>query len=142
MTKTIFSVLATLYLTSCNSGQASTEKSQSDTTANVAVVETPNTSTSDTIQKLTSVPNSADSLKSRLKGAWTDGTTDGATFDIKDKTIFYVDEGGEYKYSLSGDMISIRYPDYNYNAKLSFQSDTLIMNSEEYGETKFWKFKN
>lgn len=92
MTKTIFSVLAILYLTSCNSGQASSEKSQSDTTANGVVVEIPNTSTSDTIQKLTSVPNSADSLKSRLKGAWTDGTTDGATFDFKDKTVFYVDE--------------------------------------------------
>jgi hypothetical protein len=142
MTKTIFSFLVILYLTSCSSGQASTEKSQSDTTANVAVVETRSTTTSDTVQKVASVPNSTDSVKSRLKGAWTDGTTDGATFDIKDKTIFYVDEGGEYKYSVNGDMISIRYPDYIYKAKLSFQSDTLIMNSEEYGETKFWRFKN
>ncbi|MBO9683737.1 MAG: hypothetical protein J7502_13900, partial [Flavisolibacter sp.] len=65
-----------------------------------------------------------------------------ATFDIKDKTICYVDEGGDFKYSVEADLITIKYPDYTYKAKLSFQSDTLIMNSEEYGETKFWRFKN
>jgi hypothetical protein len=142
MTKAVFSLLAILYLTSCNSGQASTEKSQSDTPNLIAEQKKPNVSTIDTIQKVTVVSNSADSLKSRLKGLWTDGTTDAATFDIKDKTIYYIDEGGDYKYSVNGDIITIKYPDYTYKAKLSFQLDTLIMNSAEYGETKFWKFKN
>src|SRR5439155_11851771 len=45
-------------------------------------------------------------------------------------------------YSLEEDIITIKYPDYTYKAKLSFQGDTLVMNSVEYGETKFWRFEN
>jgi hypothetical protein len=113
-----------------------------ETTANVVAGKGQTTPTADTAQKVTAVINSADSLKNRLKGAWTDGSTEGATFDIKEKTIFYVDEGGEHQYLLSGNVISIEYPDYTYKAKFSFQSDTLVMKSDEYGETKFWRFKN
>jgi len=101
-----------------------------------------NDATTEIIEKKTAGNNSADSLKSRIQGAWTDGITDGATFDIKDKTVYYVDEGSDFKYFLKGDVITIKYPEYLYKAKLSFQSDTLIMDSEEYGQTKFWKLKD
>lgn len=140
MTKTVFSVLTILYLTSCSSGQVSIEKSQSDTANLIAAQKKPNMI--DTIQKVVLVSSSADSLKSRLKGLWTDGTTETATLEIKDKTIYYVDQGVDYRYSVNADFIIIKYPDYTYKAKLSFQSDTLIMDSEEYGETKLWRFKN
>ncbi|NCU05718.1 MAG: hypothetical protein GXC73_17245 [Chitinophagaceae bacterium] len=142
MTKAILSVLTSLYLTSCNSGQASNEKPLSDTTVQATGDNMPNKITPDTIQNTTTGNNPADSLKNRLKGAWTDGSTENATFDITDKTIYYVDQGSDFTYSLKGDIITIKYPDYTYNAKLSFQSDTLIMDSKEYGQTKFWKFKN
>ncbi|MBO9683738.1 MAG: hypothetical protein J7502_13905, partial [Flavisolibacter sp.] len=79
MTKAVFLILIILYLTSCNSGQASIEKSQSDATNLVAEQKRPNMATIDTIQKVTVVSNSTDSLKSRLKGLWTDGTTEAAT---------------------------------------------------------------
>ncbi|GAB2682282.1 hypothetical protein GCM10027036_40670 [Flavihumibacter cheonanensis] len=101
-----------------------------------------NYATTEIIEKKAAGNNSADSLKSRIQGAWTDGITDGATFDIKDKTVYYVDEGSDFKYFLKGDVITIKYPEYLYKAKLSFQSDTLIMDSEEYGQTKFWKLKD
>jgi hypothetical protein len=141
MTKTIFSVLTILYLTSCNSGQVYNERSQIDTPIHVANAQIP-ISTTVTIPEVKNASNSADSLKSKLKGAWTDGATDDATFDVKDKTIFYVDLGSDYKYSLRGDVISIKYPDYTYKAKVSCRSDTLTMSSDEYGETKFWRFNH
>jgi hypothetical protein len=65
MTKTIFSVLAILCLTSCNSGQAIREKPQPDTTSNVASIKIPNTTTSDTTQMVTIAPNTSDTSKTK-----------------------------------------------------------------------------
>jgi len=53
------------------------------------------------------VNNSTDSLRGKRKGAWTDGNIEGATFDIKANSIFYVGQGASYKYSLEEDIITI-----------------------------------
>jgi hypothetical protein len=79
--------------------------------------------------------------KSQLLGLWTDGNLDGATIDIKMDSIYYIDENTSYGYSLSGNGISIKYPDYTYKAKISIQEDTLFLYSREYGKFVFWKFK-
>jgi hypothetical protein len=142
MTKAFFLILPVFYLTSCNTEQASTYNTKTDTSNLIEEQKMSNNAKTDIGQNLEAVSNSADSLIRRLKGLWTDGTTEGATLDIKDKTIHYVDEGGYYEYSVNRDNISIKFTDYTYKAKLSFRSDTLVMNSYEYGETKFWRFKN
>ena len=74
MPKTIFSVIVILYFISCNSGQAYNKRSQIDTAAQVSNAKI-QTSNIDTIPKAKNASNSADSLKNKLKGAWTDGTT-------------------------------------------------------------------
>jgi len=74
-------------------------------------------------------------------GIWTDGNTQNATFEIKPKSIYYVEHFEDYSYKLENDIIEIKYPDYTYIAKIALRNDTLIMKSEEYGEAKFWRFK-
>jgi hypothetical protein len=80
-------------------------------------------------------------LSGKILGIWTSGTSENADFEITKKGIYYVDQNEEYKYSLDGNLISIYYPDYKYKAKVFFQSDTLIMDSKEFGKSKFWRFK-
>ena len=79
--------------------------------------------------------------KNMILGIWTNGSTENATFEIKPKTIYYVDDFKDYKYSLKNDTIEINYPDYVYRAGISLRNDTLIMNSKEYSQAKYWKFK-
>jgi len=81
-------------------------------------------------------------FKQKLIGIWTDGSSDNATFDIKKDSIFYVDQFKSYRYSLNQDSIKIYYPDFTYTAKVYFIDDTLVMDSQDDGIAKFWKFKN
>jgi hypothetical protein len=64
---------------------------------------------------------------SSILGAWTDGSTENATFDIQKDSIFYVDQLESYPYHLNGDNISIQYADYKYEAKISWIQDTLVL---------------
>lgn len=77
----------------------------------------------------------------KLKGIWTDGTSENASFDIREDSIFYVEHLETYKYKLIADSIHIYYPDFVYSGKIGFEGDTLILSSEE-GNSKFWRFKN
>lgn len=74
-------------------------------------------------------------------GIWTDGSSENATFEIKPKSIYYVDHLQEYTYLLKHDTIEIRFPDYTYRAGIFLKNDSLIMNSKEYGQAKFWRSK-
>lgn len=76
-----------------------------------------------------------------IMGIWTNGSTENATFQIKTKTIYYVDDFKDYSYKLKNDTIEIDYPDYTYRAEILLRNDTLIMNSKEYSQAKYWKFK-
>ena len=95
----------------------------------------------ETNKKLKTTTQSNDTLRSKLKGIWTDGNTENAVFEIKENTIFYVDHMASYKYTLIGNKMTIIYPDYSYKCLISFRKDTLIMDSKEYGVTSFWRFK-
>lgn len=80
-------------------------------------------------------------LKDKIKGIWSDGSSENASFVIKTDSIYYVDQFTSYKYELIENTIKIKYPDWIFVAKVSFLKDTLIMDSEENGISKFWKFK-
>lgn len=77
-----------------------------------------------------------------IMGIWTNGSTENATFKIEAKTIYYVDDFKDYDYKIVGDTIEIHYPDYIYRAEVLLKNDTLIMNSKEYNQAKYWKFKD
>ena len=81
-------------------------------------------------------------IDDKILGIWTDGTTENATFDIRKDSIFYVDQFESYRYLLKKDSINVYYSDYTYSAKVYFKKDTLIMDSKDYGVSKFSKFKN
>ncbi len=83
----------------------------------------------------------SESINKKIVGIWTNGSSDNAVLEIKDKTIYYVDQFEDYKYSLNGNQITINYPDYVYKAMIEFKADTLLMISKEYGKVKYWKFK-
>ncbi|MFP5042927.1 hypothetical protein [Parasediminibacterium sp. JCM 36343] len=95
----------------------------------------------DTNKKLKTTTQSNDTLRSRLKGIWTNGKTENAVFEIKQNTIYYVDDLATYKYTLFGNKLTIIYPDFSYKCIITFHKDTLIMDSKEYGIASYWKFK-
>jgi hypothetical protein len=83
----------------------------------------------------------SDQLKSKLKGIWTDGSSENATFSITSDSIVYVDQFTSYKYELYADTIQIEYPEMVYIGKIYFSKDTFVLESK--GEiVKYWKFKN
>lgn len=105
-----------------------------------------NTRTKDTTkeikQTVSKVANNAkQSNYSKLLGIWTDGNSENAVFDIRKDSIYYVDQFATYRYSLTGDTITIFYPDWTFTGAISFSKDTLIIASED-GVTKYWKFVN
>jgi hypothetical protein len=138
----VISILILFYLLSCSSNETPGSDSSSD---KLVIPDSSNLFSNDSVErirKITKSDNKVDTLKRMLRGAWTDGSLEAATFDIETDKIIYIDQGASYRYSLSGDMLTITYPDYFYTAKVSVQGDTLIMDSKEYGQSKFWRFKN
>lgn len=77
----------------------------------------------------------------KLLRIWTDGNSENAVFDIRKDSIYYANQFNTYKYSLTGDTITIFYPDWAFTGAISFSKDTLIIASED-GVTKYWKFVN
>jgi hypothetical protein len=80
--------------------------------------------------------------KNQLLGAWTDGSTENATFDISKDSIFYLDEMTSFPYTLQGDSLTIVYPDMSFQGTVKFLGDTLVLSDPEFGTTKYTKFKN
>ncbi|WP_291274396.1 hypothetical protein [Flavobacterium sp.] len=95
----------------------------------------------ETIEVNKMIKNDSKISNHMILGVWTNGSTENATFEIKSNTIYYVDDFKDYNYSLQNDTIEINYPDYVYRAKVLLKNDTLIMNSKEYNQAKYWKFK-
>ena len=98
------------------------------------------TSKSDKINQTEFSKNSG-ITKSKIMGIWTDGSTENATFEINSKSFYYVDDFKDYSYELNKDTIQINYADHVYRAKILLRNDTLIMNSKEYKQAKYWRFK-
>jgi hypothetical protein len=80
--------------------------------------------------------------KDNLFGAWTDGSTENAMFDIGKDSIFYLNQMTSYPYTLKGDSLTIVYPDMSFVGTAKFSGDTLILSAPEFGTTKYTRFKN
>jgi hypothetical protein len=79
---------------------------------------------------------------SNMIGIWTDGQTENATFEIGKDSIYYIDSFQKYKYSISGDSITIKFDGFDNVSKIEkVDKDSLILNSEKQ-ITKYWRFKN
>ena len=75
-----------------------------------------------------------------IKGIWTDGSSENATFQINEKTIYYVDELTEFKYSFKNNTLKIFFQDYKFIGVVSFKKDTLLINSNGISR-RYWRFK-
>lgn len=97
--------------------------------------------------KVLSAPRPANTdpvSNNQILGIWTDGQTNGdnAVFKIRKDSIYYVDHFKSYPYQIKGDSLSIKYPDYDYKARVSWLKDTLVFTSAEDGVVKYWRFKD
>ncbi|SHF80014.1 hypothetical protein SAMN05443549_101387 [Flavobacterium fluvii] len=76
-----------------------------------------------------------------IKGIWTDKTTENATFEIRDKTIYYIDAFATYKYTFKNNIIKIYYSDYTFTGKVSFKNDIMFIKSSDGIIIKYYRFK-
>jgi hypothetical protein len=81
------------------------------------------------------------SYSKKIQGIWID-TAGEANFDIRKNTIYYPRHQKGYKYSVTPDSLKIFYDDFTYVAKIYFIKDTLVMDSHEFGISKYTKPKN
>lgn len=79
--------------------------------------------------------------KSDLYGFWTDGSSENATFEINQDSIYYIEQFAAYKYTLEDGIIKIHYPDYTFNGRLTFENDELRIVAED-GGAVFRRFTN
>lgn len=126
------SIFFSLLLLGCKKGEAISEiKSEiKDTISKVVEI------------KQKELNKSSKITQNMIIGIWTNGSTENATFEIKSKSIYYVDDFQDYTCVLKNDTIEIKYPDYTYRAEILLNNDTLIMNSKEYSQAKYWRFKD
>ena len=120
-----FFALFSLGFLGCNSAQVDSKKSATDSLTYSAETQKTVAKTSD--------------LKDKILGIWGNEYSENAVFEIRNDSIYYVDQFKTYKYKLKDSTITIFYHDYKDSSKLSFVKDTLVMESN--GEkSKFWKF--
>ena len=73
--------------------------------------------------------NSNDKLvdKPKVIGVWTDGTTENATFEIDEDSIFYVDNMQRFKYIIKGDSLTIKFDGYDFASKIQKATDDSLI---------------
>jgi len=79
--------------------------------------------------------------QSALFGAWTDGSTENAIFDIGKDSIFYVDQLEAFPYTLKGDSLTILFPGMRFVSQARISGDTLVLTDTVSGEAKFTRYK-
>lgn len=79
--------------------------------------------------------------KNSIIGIWTDKSTENATFEIKDKTIYYVDDFATYKYTFKNNVIKIYYSDFTFTGKVTFKNDIMFIKYSSGIVTKYVRFK-
>ena len=72
-------------------------------------------------------------IKKQLVGLWAYDNSGNAQIEITEDSVIYFDQLQSCPYTLSGDTISIVYPDMTYEGKVTFNKDTLKIDSEEWG---------
>ena len=78
----------------------------------------------------------------QLLGAWTDGSSENASFAIDKDSIFYVDALTSYRYTLKEDSLIIAFPGRNFSSNVKFRGDTLMINDPESGTSRYTRFKD
>jgi hypothetical protein len=77
--------------------------------------------------------------KSDLLGLWTDGSSENATFEIRQDSVYYVEQFEAYKYALEDGIIKIHYPDHMFKGRLTFENDEIKIVAED-GSVVFRRF--
>jgi len=80
-------------------------------------------------------------LHEQLIGAWTTEGYQNAVFNIKNDSIYYVENDETFPYKLIGNVLTIEYTDDSMSFDVSFIGDTLILKSDREGNSKYWRFK-
>lgn len=130
MRKLLFGLL--ILIVGCNSGQPDQTPNSSEdysTQSNTAAI---NTSAMAGIKTLTD--------KNEIIGVWESKNKEPLTVKINNDSIYYTEHFESHRYWLKGDSIFIKYPDFVFAAKVYFNRDTLVMESED-GKSRYVKFK-
>ena len=130
-----FPFVIILFLASCDTGQPSTDQGAMpiDTARQ-------NLSTTDPLIGTNSAYKPIKNKKD-LFGIWASDNKEPLIVEIKKDSIYYTEHFESHTYSLKGDSIFISYPDFMFAAKIFFNKDTLIMESEN-GQSKYYRFKD
>ncbi|MGL4360115.1 MAG: hypothetical protein ACRCSM_06450 [Sediminibacterium sp.] len=100
-----------------------------------------NSPKADTTQKPVAQTVALADLKTKMLGIWRDVEGENATFEIKPNSIYYFEHGAAYKISLTRNVISIKFPDYTFTGTVSFVNGTMVINSREFGVSKYKRMK-
>jgi hypothetical protein len=74
-------------------------------------------------------------------GSWSLAGEKNASFQILEKTIYFLDQPKKYKYSLENDSLKIKYDDYESAFQVSMKgSDTLIFEGDD--RQVYYRVKN
>lgn len=122
------------FLTACNSGQSSVD------------IQSPSTGTDGKYKHIEQAIGDNDhykplTAKSELVGIWASDNKEPVTVNITSDSIYYTEHFVSYKYSIKEDSIFISYPDFTFAAKVYFNRDTLLLESED-GKSIYHKFKS
>lgn len=74
-----------------------------------------------------------------ILGLWESENKEPLTIKIERDSFYYTEHFEAYKYKIKRDSIFINYPDFVFAAKVYFENDTLVMESED-GKEKFTRF--
>jgi hypothetical protein len=77
--------------------------------------------------------------KNDIIGIWANEGKEPLTVEINRDSIYYTEHFESHKYKLKGDSIFINYPDFVFAAKVYFNKDTLVLESED-GKSNYVKF--
>jgi len=79
--------------------------------------------------------------KKEIIGIWASNDNEPVTIKISTDSIYYTEHFQSYKYELKDDSIFINYPDLIFSAKIFFDKDSLVLESED-GKSKYYRFIN
>ena len=130
MEKLLYGLL--LFIVGCNSGESRQTPSSPRDTSFQSNLAASGKSGKVSIRPLTD--------RNDIIGVWQSENKERLTVEITRDSIYYTEHFESHRYKLKGDSIFINYPDLVYVAKVYFNSDTLVMESED-GQSKFVKFK-
>lgn len=120
-------------------------------TQNQEPVNNKNTNSTEVAQIADKVTVKVDSVKETpivdvkqemLIGAWTDGSSENASFGIDKDSIFYVDAFETYHYKMSADSIFIDFIDWTSEIKVTKLTEDSMVWESDMGKSILWRFKD